>query len=127
MGIGPKPEQIVKHTDPSGLCVVRGKSLGLDSTKGCTVQEIFSPQECASMKAGVLCLDEKPFVRETACEFIGYVIDGAVECAMSSWAYTAQSGDVMYLPASARITLSSATKAKVFFVTCPANSRNIHH
>ncbi len=127
MGIEPKDEQIIKQRDPSGLCIVSGRSIGLDSAKGSASQELFSPQECAHMKAGFLCLDAKPFVRETACEFIGYVIDGTVACSVNNRESTARTGDVMYLPASARITLSSAGKAKAFFVTCPANSRSIHH
>ena len=127
MGIGPKDEQVVKQVDPSGLCVVSGKSIGLNSARAGTARELFSAQECGTMKAGFLCLDSQPFVRETACEFIGYVVDGTVKCTVNHRESTARTGDVMYLPASAHITLLSAAKAKVFFVTCPANSRYTHH
>jgi len=126
MGIVPGKGTIEKHRDPNGLCIVRSRNIVAGSMHENSEQMIISPQECTVMQAGILCVGSKPYARETRCEFIGYVMEGSVLCSANGRESSAQCGDVLYLPASTRIALSSASQAKVFFVTCPAISRNTH-
>lgn len=126
MGIGPKEQGLaVRQVDPSGLCIVNGRTIGAGSLSGGSEREIISSGDCSVMQAGVLCLDAKPYMRKAGCDLIGYVIEGTVTCTVNGREFAAQGGDILYLPATARVSLSSAAKAKVFFVTCPA-SRNTH-
>jgi len=127
MGIIPGKGTIEKQRDPSGLCIIKAKSIAAGSMPENSELEVISAQECAVMQAGILCVGGKPYTRETRCDFIGFVIEGSVLCSANGRETAAQCGDVLYLPSSTRIALSSASQAKVFFVTCPAISRNTHH
>lgn len=127
MGIAPNDARLEKHTDPSGLCVVRANGIISGSLPDSSESEIISAHECKVMQAGILCIGAKPYTRESRCELIGFVVEGSVLCSVNGRETTAKCGDIFYLPASARIAFSSAAKAKVFFVTCPAIGRNTNH
>lgn len=128
MGIARRDDHhLRKHTDPSGFCVVRAPDRISGSPLETGESEVISTRECRVMQAGMLYVGPRPYTREARSEFIGYVVEGSVLCSVNGRETTATCGDVIYLPAATRIVLSSDAKAKVFFVTCPATSRNTHH
>lgn len=112
--------------DGSGLKVVRGSSVKMDvfdtGTPGTNVhfQELVSKEE-SKMSAGFLEIDRSRFAWDLTYEEIDYVIEGTLIVEINGTPYTAQAGDVVFVPSGSSVFWQSPDKAKVFYSTYPAN------
>ena len=107
-----------------GAKVVRGHSVKYDvfdtGTPGAkvTYQELINQDE-ASMSAGFLTIDHSQFDWELTYQEIDYVLEGTLTVTIDGKTLTAYPGDVVYVPAGAKVTWGSPDLAKVFYVTYP--------
>jgi ethanolamine utilization protein EutQ len=127
MGIAPYGGDDIRPIDPSGLCVISGATVARCPMPIGRMREVITAQQCASMQAGFLLLDTRPYMHEGHCDLICYIIDGDILCRIDRRQLSAQCGDILYLPSSTHVEISAVTQAKIFYVTCPAKSRNITH
>ncbi|AOY74593.1 cupin domain-containing protein [Clostridium formicaceticum] len=110
----------------NGLKVIRGNSVKFDvfdtgdPDAKVSYQELISKDE-SSMCAGFLAIDDSKFDRELTYQEINYVIEGALTVTIDGKTLTAYPGDVVYIPSGSKVTWASSGKAKVFYVTYPAN------
>lgn len=110
----------------SGLKVVKGESVkmalfdtGDPNAKVC-YQELISKEE-AQISAGFLEIDHSSFDWELTYEEIDYVISGTLEITIESQTFTANPGDVVFVPKDSKVTWCSPNKVKLFYATYPAN------
>jgi len=121
-----KPKPYVAESVCNGLKVVRGNSVKFDAfdtgnpDAKVYYQELVSKDE-SSMTAGLLTIDHSKFDWELTYEEIYYVIEGTLTVTIDSKTLTAYPGDVVYAPSGSKVTWGSPDKAKVFYVTYPAN------
>lgn len=120
------PKPYVSESAGNGLKVVRGNSVKFDTfdtgnpDAKVSYQELISKDE-ASMSAGLLTIDHSKFDWELTYEEIDYVIEGTLTVTIDGRTLTAYPGDVLYVPSGSKVTWGSPDKAKVFYVTYPAN------
>ena len=113
-----------KH--PSGLKSIKGDSVQMDffdtGTPGANVhfQELVNKEE-SKMSAGFLEIDRSAFDWNVTYEEIDYVIEGTLEVTIDGKKYSANAGDVLFVPKDSKVVWSSPNKARVFYVTYPAN------
>lgn len=120
------PKPYVAESAYNGLKVVRGNSVKFDvfdtgnPDANVSYQELISKDE-SSMSAGFLTIDHSKFDWELTYEEIDYVIEGTVTVTINGKTLTAYPGDVLYVPSGSKVTWGSNDKAKLFYVTYPAN------
>ncbi|QUH19594.1 cupin domain-containing protein [Alkaliphilus sp. B6464] len=121
-----KPKPYEAETASNGLKVVRGSSVKFDTfdtgnpNAKVSYQELISKEESA-MSAGFLTIDNSKFDWELTYEEIDYVIEGTLTVTIDGKTLTAYPGDVVYVPSGSKVIWGSPDKAKVFYVTYPAN------
>lgn len=111
---------------PNGLKVVKGNSVQMDQfdtgnpQDHVTFQELVNKDE-AHMSAGFLEIDHSSFEWELSYEEIDYVIEGTLTVTLDGKTYTANAGDVLFVPKDTKVIWGSPDKARVFYATYPAN------
>lgn len=119
-----KPYEFEAHAN--GLKVVRGKTVKMDvfdtgdPTATAYYQELVSKEE-SHMSAGFLVIDHSEFAWELTYEEIDYVIEGTLTVTIDGKKYTANAGDVLFVPSGSKVIWGSPDKARVFYSTYPAN------
>ncbi|QEK11473.1 DUF861 domain-containing protein [Crassaminicella thermophila] len=122
--INPKPYEAESTCE--GLKVVRGNSVKFDvfdtgnPDAKVFYQELISKEE-SDMSAGFFTIDHSKFDWELTYQEIDYVIEGTLTVTIDGKTLTAYPGDVLYIPAGSKVTWDSSDKAKMFYVTYPAN------
>ncbi|GAA0076535.1 cupin domain-containing protein [Clostridium sp. CTA-5] len=112
--------------DSSGLKVIRGNTVKMDvfDTGDPNVkayyQELISKNE-SKMSAGFLTIENSHFDWELNYEEIDYVIEGTLTIKINGKEFTVCKGDVLFVPSGSKVVWGSPNKAKVFYVTYPAN------
>ncbi|MEG0297377.1 MAG: cupin domain-containing protein [Clostridium sp.] len=112
--------------DESGLKVVRGSSVKMDvfdtgnPDNKVYFQELISKEE-SQMSAGFLTIEDSKFEWELTYEEIDYVIEGTVTVEINGKTYTANEGDVLFVPKNSKVVWGSPNKARLFYTTYPAN------
>ncbi|WP_248477110.1 cupin domain-containing protein [Tepidibacter aestuarii] len=120
------PKPYISESASNGLKVVRGDSVKFDvfdtgnPDAKVSYQELISKEE-SSMSAGFLTIDHSKFDWELTYQEIDYVIEGTVTVTIDGKTLTAYPGDVLYVPSGSKVTWGSNDKAKLFYVTYPAN------
>lgn len=120
----PKPYEA--ETAGNGAKVVRGNSVRYDvfdtgnPQAKVTYQELISKEE-SSMSAGFLTIDQSQFDWTLSYQEVDYVIEGTLTVTIDGKTLTAYPGDVVFVPAGSKVTWGSPDRAKVFYVTYPAN------
>jgi ethanolamine utilization protein EutQ len=118
------PYESCSHAN--GLKVVKGKSVKMDvfdtgnPTANVTYQELISKDE-SHISAGFLEIDHSSFDWELTYEEIDYVIEGTLQVTIDGVTYTAEAGDVLFVPSHSKVTWGSPNKARIFYATYPAN------
>jgi ethanolamine utilization protein EutQ len=113
------------ETDPTGLKLVRGRTVKMDAYEtgkpGAKVyrQEVIGKPDC-SMSAGFLTVDHDSFECETAYEEIHIVLEGTLDVTLNERTFTAHEGDVLFIPQGVKATKGSSNCARMFYVTYPA-------
>lgn len=119
-----KPYESESHAN--GLKVVRGKTVKMDvfdtgdPNATAYYQELVSKDE-SHMSAGFLVIDHSEFAWELTYEEIDYVIEGTLTVTIDGKKYTANAGDVLFVPSGSKVIWGSPDKARVFYSTYPAN------
>lgn len=112
--------------DESGLKVVRGNTVKMDvfdtgdPNNKVYFQELVSKDE-SKMSAGFLTIENSKFEWELTYEEIDYVIEGTVTIEINGKTYTANEGDVLFVPKNSKVVWGSPNKARLFYATYPAN------
>lgn len=110
----------------SGLKVVKGESVKMapcdtgDPNAKVYYQELISKEE-EQISAGFLEIDHSSFDWELTYEEIDYVISGTLEITIEGQTFTANPGDVVFVPKDSKVTWCSPNKVKLFYATYPAN------
>ncbi len=119
-----KPYQSERHEN--GLKVIRGNTVKMDvfetGNPNATAyfQELVSKEE-SHISAGFLVIDHSDFEWELTYEEIDYVIEGTLTVTIDGKKYTAEAGDVLFVPSGSKVVWGSPNKARVFYATYPAN------
>lgn len=118
------PYQMKKHG--SGLKLVKGPSVKMDvfdtGNPKATVyfQELVSKEE-SKISAGFLTIDHSSFEWELTYEEIDYIIDGTVTVTIDGETFTAEAGDVLFVPKNSKVVWGSPNKGRLFYATYPAD------
>ncbi|WII35041.1 cupin domain-containing protein [Paenibacillus thiaminolyticus] len=113
------------ETDPSGLKLVRGRTVKMEAyetgTSGAKVyrQEVIGRPDC-SMSAGFLTVDRDSFEQKTAREETYIVLEGTLDVTLNERTFTAHEGDVLFIPKGVKATKGSSACARMFYMTYPA-------
>lgn len=117
------------HTDgdpQSGLKIVRGRSVqfeAFDTGKPGThvaYREVISKDD-SQMSAGFLTIEKSSFDWELCYEEIDIILEGSLSITINGKTYEAGQGDVLFVPKGSKVTWSSTSYVKLFYVTYPAN------
>ena len=76
-------------------------------------QELVSKEE-SHISAGFLVIDHSDFEWELTYEEIDYVIEGTLTVTIDGKKYTAEAGDVLFVPSGSKVVWGSPNKARVF-------------
>lgn len=121
------PQQpYLAERDAGGLKLVRGNSVQFDyfdtgnPNNKVYYQELISKDD-SSMSAGFLTIEKSSFEWELCYEEIDYVIEGTLTITINGKTFTANAGDVLYVPSGSKVVWGSPDKAKIFYTTYPAN------
>jgi len=113
--------------DPSGLKLVRGKTVicekfgygNPDSNAG--IKDIVNIRESPNMGAGFMTIERSSFDWELCYEEFDYITDGELNITINGRTYQGRAGDVFFIPKNSKITWSTQSSARFFYVTFPAN------
>jgi ethanolamine utilization protein EutQ len=108
------------ETDPSGFKLARGDRFAIGNGKD-AVRTIFDGADSPQFSAGLLLAAATPRLREVKGGEVHYVLSGTVRYLVNGREYISRAGDAAFLPAGARISLTGADTATIFFVACPEN------
>nr|WP_245330754.1 cupin domain-containing protein [Acetoanaerobium pronyense] len=120
------PKPYTCETAGNGVKLVRGDSVKFDvfdtgnPNAKVSYQELISKEE-SSMSAGLLTIENSEFDWNLTYEELDYVIEGTLTVTIDGKTLTANKGDILYVPSGSNVTWGSPDKAKIFYVTYPAN------
>jgi ethanolamine utilization protein EutQ len=126
--LDPTPEKpYTAECDPSGVKVVRGKSVKMDyfdtdnPSNKVYFQELIHKEEC-SMSAGFLTIDHSSFDWELCYDEIDMILEGTVSVTINGKTLTANQGDVLLVPKGSKVTWGCKSECgRLFYATYPAN------
>ncbi len=105
------------ETDPSGFKLALGDRFDSGGGKD-AVRSVFDAADSPRLSAGLLLAAAAPQTREVTGGEIHYVLSGTVKYSVKGREYTSRAGDAAFLPAGARVSLTGADTARIFFVAC---------
>ena len=114
--------------DPSGLVVVRGRSVQLGEFTGAGpdrkigLLDVVTAEDGAPMAAGFMSWtrdDSFPWHLDYA--EIDLVLEGVLEITIDGRVLQGRAGDVFSIPKGSDIVFGTPSRTKVFYVTWPAN------
>lgn len=118
---------LIKECDPSGIRLVRGKSVVCEKfNTGNTsdkvgIKEILNIKECPNMATGFMTIDHSKFDFTLRYDELDYIVDGTMDITVNGKTYTGKQGDVFYIPKDTTVIFGSQDSCKFFFSTYPAN------
>lgn len=126
--LDPTPEKpYTAECDPSGVKVVRGKTVKMDyfdtgnPNNKVYFQEIIHKEEC-SMSAGFLTIDHSSFDWELCYDEVDMILEGTVSVTINGKTLTANQGDVLLVPKGSKVTWGCQNECgRLFYATYPAN------
>ncbi|WP_289355632.1 cupin domain-containing protein [Paenibacillus sp. S-12] len=113
------------ETDPTGLKLVRGRTVKMEAYETGTAsakvyrQEVIGKPD-SSMSAGFLTVDRGSFEQETADAETYIVLEGTLDVTLNERTFTAHEGDVLFIPKGVKATKGSSNCARMFYMTYPA-------
>lgn len=75
----------------------------------------------SNLCAGFMTFDHSELPWHLTYDEIDYVVEGDFDLRVGDQLIHAQAGDIVSIPSDSKVVFSSATKARVFYVTYPAN------
>ena len=122
------PGSAERVIDPSGVMVVKGKSVrlgrftgaGPERTIGLT--DLVTAQHGSPMAAGIMSWSrEDSFPWKLDYDEIDYVLEGVLHITIGGRTLEGRPGDVFYIPKGSSIVFGTPSRTRVFYVTHPAN------
>jgi ethanolamine utilization protein EutQ len=116
-----------QESDASGLKLVRGNTVECDrfetgnSNAKVGLKDIVNTKESPNMGAGFMTVDKSSFDWELCYEEFDYIVEGELDIIINGKKYKGKAGDVFFIPKNSKITWSSDSFARFFYVTYPAN------
>ena len=111
--------------DPSGLKVVRGKTVRMDEffegNPRVTYQELIDKND-SKISSGILEIDHDTYEWTLNYYENDYVLEGTMTVTINGRSYTANAGDCIFIPNGATVVMGSKDHyCKVFYNTYPSN------
>lgn len=116
-----------KECDPSGLKLVRGNTVDCDRFETGNpnakvgLKDIVNTKESPNMGAGFMTIEKSSFDWELCYEEFDYIVEGDLDITINGKTYHGKAGDVFFIPKNSKITWSTPSFARFFYVTYPAN------
>lgn len=84
------------------------------------LKDVVTARE-ANLAAGFMTFEASRLPWQLSYDEIDYVVEGSFTLETGGKTYTAGPGDVLYIPKDTKVVFGSPGRAKVFYVTYPAN------
>lgn len=117
-----------RSRDASGVTVVRGKSVelgrftGAGADKNIGLLDLITAKDNSPMTAGIMEWSAADsFAWKLDYDEIDYVLEGVLHVRIDGRVIEAQAGDVVHIPKGSSIVFGTPSRARVFYVTYPAN------
>jgi ethanolamine utilization protein EutQ (cupin superfamily) len=114
--------------DPSGLMVVRGRSVRLGAFTGAGpdrhigLTDLVTGADGSPMTAGIMSWGrEDSFPWSLDYDEIDLVLEGVLQISIDGRVLEGRAGDVFYIPKGSRIVFGTPNRTRVFYVTYPAD------
>ena len=114
--------------DPSGLVVVRGRSVKLGKFSGAGVDrnigltDLVTGADRSPMTAGIMSWGrEDSFPWTLDYDEIDYVLEGVLQIRIDGRVLEGRPGDVLYIPKGSKLVFATPSRTRVFYVTYPAD------
>ncbi|OGQ22530.1 MAG: hypothetical protein A2138_18490 [Deltaproteobacteria bacterium RBG_16_71_12] len=124
----PEPGAAERVVDPSGVMLVRGRSVRLGSFTGAGpgkdigLLDLVTAQDGAPMTAGIMSwAREDSFAWSLDYDEIDLVLEGVLRIEVDGRAVEGRAGDVLYIPKGSQIVFATPSRVRVFYVTYPAD------
>lgn len=114
--------------DPSGLVVVRGRSVRLGEFSGAGpdkhigLLDLVTGGDGSPMTAGIMSWRrEDSFAWHLDYDEVDLVVEGVLQITIDGRVLEGRAGDVFYIPKGSSIVFATPSRTRVFYVTYPAN------
>lgn len=84
------------------------------------LKDVVTARE-ANLCAGFMAFDHSRLPWQLSYDEVDYVVEGVFTVQADGKTYTLNAGDILYIPKDTKVVFSSTEKARVFYVTYPAN------
>lgn len=84
------------------------------------LKDVVTARE-ANLCAGFMTFERSRLPWHLTYDEVDYVVEGTFTLQAAGKTYTCQAGDVIYIPKDTKVVFGSPAKARVFYVTYPAN------
>lgn len=122
------PGHAERVVDPSGVVLVRGKTVqlgrftGAGPDKNIGLTDLITGRDRSPMTAGIMSWSKKDsFAWSLDYDEVDLVLDGVLRIELDGRALEGRAGDVFYIPKGSQIVFGTPSHARVFYVTYPAN------
>ena len=120
--------QSERVVDPSGLLVVRGRSvrlgrfMGAGPDKEIGLHDLVTGRDGAPMTAGIMSwARDDSFDWSLDYDEVDLVLEGVLQITIDGRTLEGGPGDVFYVPKGSRIRFGTPSRTRVFYVTYPAD------
>ena len=117
-----------RAVDPSGITVVRGRSVRLDvfaaagDAKNVKLKDVVTGADRSPMSAGFMAwLREDSFAWTLDYYEFERGLEGTLEITVDGRSVRAHEGDVVFIPKGSKIVFGTPSSVRVFYVTHPAS------
>jgi ethanolamine utilization protein EutQ len=124
----PDPGDAERTVDPSGLIVVRGRSVRLGRFTGAGpdrdigLTDLITGRDGSPMTAGIMSWRrEDSFAWTLDYDEVDLVLEGVLRIEIDGRALEGRAGDVFYIPKGSAIVFGTPSRVRVFYVTYPAD------
>jgi ethanolamine utilization protein EutQ len=114
--------------DPSGLLMVRGKSVRLGKFTGAGANrkigltDLVTGRDGSPMTAGIMSWSrEDSFPWKLDYDEVDLVLEGVLQITIEGRMLEGRAGDVFYIPKGSQIIFGTPNRTRVFYVTYPAD------
>jgi ethanolamine utilization protein EutQ len=115
-------------TDPSGLTLVRGRSVqlgkftGAGPNKHIGLTDLITSRDGAPMTAGIMSWSrDDSFPWKLDYDEVDLVLEGVLQITINGRTLEGGPGDVFYIPKGSAIVFGTPSRTRVFYVTYPAD------
>ena len=117
-----------RTVDPSGVVVVRGRSVQLDRFAAAGpdtlvgLRDVVTGKDGSPMTAGFMAWSHADsFPWQLTYDEIDYVLEGVLHLGIDGRVVEGRPGDVLFVPKGSRVVFGTPSSVRVFYVTWPAD------